>query len=161
MGATPSQGKGHGVLHHIQKRVGIAIDMTPMVDIAFLLLIFFMLTTVFRLPQAMELVYPKDDVPVAESNVLTLYVYGDGQFVYRTGADGPLQPVDFSGLRATIAGMSRQNDKLITLVKFERATPYHWMVDVIDEFILGHVSRYSFDAMTPEERAEIQSKVGA
>ena len=42
-------------------RVTIRIDMTPMVDIAFLLLIFFMVTTVFRLPQAMEMVLPEND----------------------------------------------------------------------------------------------------
>src|SRR5678815_211612 len=153
MGAAPTGGKKEGVLHHVKKRVGVAIDMTPMVDIAFLLLIFFMLTTVFRLPQAMELNLPPKDaeVDVAESNVIMLYVYGDGQIVYRIGTDGPLEPVEFTGLRKMIADMVKQNDKLITLVKFERSTPYHWMVDVIDEFIVGKISRYSFDAMTPEE----------
>jgi biopolymer transport protein ExbD len=164
MGAAPSGGgKKKGVLHHVKKRVGVAIDMTPMVDIAFLLLIFFMLTTVFRLPQAMELNLPPKDaeVDVAESNVLMLYVYGDGQIVYRMGTDGPVEPVEFSGLRSMVSNMVKSNDKLITLVKFERATPYHWMVDVIDEFILGKISRYSFDAMTPEEVAEIKAKAGA
>lgn len=157
--AKPSgDGKKKGVLHHVKKRVGIAIDMTPFVDIAFLLLIFFMVTTVFRLPQAMELNLPPKDaeVEVAESNVLMLYVYGDGEVVFRIGNDGPLEPVEFAGLRPMILDMLRQNDKLITLVKFERATPYHWMVDVIDEFIIGKITRYSFDAMTPEELAEIR-----
>lgn len=159
VGAKPAGGgKKKGVLHHVKKRVGIAIDMTPFVDIAFLLLIFFMVTTVFRLPQAMELNLPPKDaeVEVAESNVLMLYVYGDGEVVFRIGNDGPLEPVEFAGLRPMIADMLKQNDKLITLVKFDRATPYHWMVDVIDEFILGKITRYSFDAMTPEERAEIK-----
>jgi biopolymer transport protein ExbD len=159
MGAAPAGGgKKKGVLHHVKKRVGIGIDMTPMVDIAFLLLIFFMVTTVFRLPQAMELNLPPKDaeVDVAESNVLMLYVYEDGKIVFRIGNDGPLEPVEFGQLRPMIADMLTQNDKLITLVKFDRATPYHWMVDVVDEFILGKVSRYSFDAMTPEELAEVK-----
>jgi biopolymer transport protein ExbD len=163
MGAAPSGGgKKKGVLHHMKKRVGVAIDMTPMVDIAFLLLIFFMVTTVFRLPQAMELNLPPKDaeVEVAESNVLMLYVYGDGQIVYRIGTDGPLDPVPFSGLRVMIGDLLKQNDKLITLVKFDPVIPYHWMVDVIDEFILGKITRYSFDAMTPEEKTEILAKVG-
>lgn len=164
MGAAPSGGgKKKGVLHHVKKRVGVAIDMTPMVDIAFLLLIFFMVTTVFRLPQAMELNLPPKDaeVDVAESNVLMLYVYGDGSVAYRVGTDGPLQPVPFAGLRPMVQTMLRDNDKLITLVKFDRTTPYHWMVDVVDEFIVGKIGRYSFDAMTPEELAEVKSKVGA
>jgi biopolymer transport protein ExbD len=161
VGAQPAGGgKKKGVLHHMKKRVGIAIDMTPMVDIAFLLLIFFMVTTVFRLPQAMELNLPEAgaEVEVAESNVLMLYVYGDGQIVFRVGADQPLEPVQFSGLRPMIQDMLKQNDKLITLVKFAPEMPYHWMVDVIDEFILGKITRYSFDAMTPEEKAEIEAK---
>ena len=164
MGGAPAPGKKKaGVLHHVKKRVGIAIDMTPMVDIAFLLLIFFMVTTVFKLPQAMELNLPPKDaeVDVAESNVLMLYVYGDGDVVYRIGTDGPLAPVPFAGLRPMVQNMLKDNDKLITLVKFERATPYHWMVDVVDEFIVGKIGRYSFDAMTPEELAEVKSKAGA
>jgi biopolymer transport protein ExbD len=151
-------GKKKGVLSHKKKRMRIAIDMTPFVDIAFLLLIFFMVTTVFRLPQAMELNLPKegDTATVAESNVVILYVYNDGEMVFRLGNDGPLEPVPFAGLRETLQDMVRQNDKLITLVKFDRQTPYHWMVDVLDEFLVGKITRYSFDAMTPEEIAEVK-----
>ena len=49
--------KGKGV-HRPKRRVGVRIDMTPMVDVAFLLLIFFMVTTVFRTPQALEINLP-------------------------------------------------------------------------------------------------------
>ncbi|MHC5066646.1 MAG: ExbD/TolR family protein, partial [Planctomycetota bacterium] len=51
-----SEGTG---LRPRKKRLGIRIDMTPMVDIAFLLLIFFMVTTVFRRPLAMEVNLPE------------------------------------------------------------------------------------------------------
>ncbi len=164
MGAAPAaSGKKKGVLHHVKKRVGIAIDMTPMVDIAFLLLIFFMVTTVFKLPKAMELNLPpkEAEVEVAESNVLMLYVYGEGKVLYRVGNDSPLEPVEFAGLRPMIADMLKQNDKLITLVKFDPATSYHWMVDVIDEFIIGKITRYSFDIMSQDEITEIHAKAGA
>ena len=57
----PSGGKG-------KRRVGIRIDMTPLVDVAFLLLIFFMVTTVFRTPQALEINLPPD--PNAKSRLL-------------------------------------------------------------------------------------------
>ena len=163
MGGAPAPSKKKaGVLHHVKKRVGVAIDMTPMVDIAFLLLIFFMVTTVFRLPQAMELnLPPKDaDVDVAQSNVLMLYVYGDGKVMHRTGTDGPLEPIEFAGVRAFVQGRFKDNDKLITIVKFDRTTPYHWMVDVLDEFIVGKVTRYSFDEMTPEEITEVKGAGG-
>ena len=66
-----------GKVHRPKRRVGIRIDMTPMVDVAFLLLIFFMVTTVFRTPQALEINLPPDkdiQVEVAESKVLTVRV---------------------------------------------------------------------------------------
>ena len=51
-----SSGKKKGLnTRRPKRRVGVRIDMTPMVDVAFLLLIFFMVTTVFRTPQALEI----------------------------------------------------------------------------------------------------------
>ena len=59
---TRSSGKKKGKgIHRPKRRVGVRIDMTPMVDVAFLLLIFFMVTTVFRTPQALEINLPPDD----------------------------------------------------------------------------------------------------
>ncbi len=58
--------------------------MTPMVDIAFLLLIFYMVTTVFSMPQAMEINLPPKDqdkpIEVKESNLLTLRVDGNSRY---------------------------------------------------------------------------------
>ena len=52
-----------------KKRVGVRIDMTPMVDVAFLLLIFFMVTTVFRRPLAMEVNMPEPDAKPALAEI--------------------------------------------------------------------------------------------
>ena len=73
-----------------KKRVGVRIDMTPMVDVAFLLLIFFMVTTVFRRPLAMEVNLPEPGakVEVPESNVMTVYVDRDESLFFKTG-QGP------------------------------------------------------------------------
>ena len=70
--------KKSGVLSHKKKRSRIAIDMTPFVDIAFLLLIFFMVTTVFNLPQAMELNLPEENAEDA---------------TVRSDVDGPASPI--------------------------------------------------------------------
>ena len=48
-------------LRRPKRRIAIRIDMTPMVDIAFLLLIFYMVSTVFSMPQAMEINLPPKD----------------------------------------------------------------------------------------------------
>jgi biopolymer transport protein ExbD len=150
--------KKSGPLSHKKKRVGIAIDMTPFVDIAFLLLIFFMVTTVFALPQAMELNLPpaEAEVEVAESNVIIIYVYNDGEMVFRVGMDGPLEPLTMGEMVPLLQDLIKQNEDLITIVKFDRTTPYHWMVDVVDEFIVRGITRYSFDAMTADETAEVK-----
>src|SRR5213592_1780281 len=73
-----------------KRRVGIRIDMTPMVDVAFLLLIFFMVTTVFRTPQALQINLPPDKdvkIEVAESKVLTVRVLPDNRAYWKRGTD--------------------------------------------------------------------------
>lgn len=65
-----------------RKRVGFRLDMTPMVDVAFLLLTFFMLTTKFRPPEAVQIDLPSShsDMKLPETEVLTVIVSGDNNF---------------------------------------------------------------------------------
>ena len=67
--------------------IGVRMDMTPMVDVAFLLLTFFMLTTVFSRPQAMEVNLPEseDEVKIAESKVMTIRGSDDGNIYWNMG----------------------------------------------------------------------------
>src|SRR5437762_7450271 len=87
----PRKGKQRGKgMHRPKRRVGVRIDMTPMVDVAFLLLIFFMVTTVFRTPQALEINLPPDKdvkVEVAESKVLIIRVLPDNRAFFKRGTD--------------------------------------------------------------------------
>ncbi len=64
------------------KRIGFRIDMTPMVDVAFLLLTFFMLTTKFRPPETVQIDLPSShaEQKVPESNILTVSVSGDNRY---------------------------------------------------------------------------------
>src|SRR5437867_9184137 len=59
-----------------KRRIGISIDMTPMVDVAFLLLIFFMTTTQFKPPEKDKITLPESssDMKSPESGVITLAV---------------------------------------------------------------------------------------
>src|SRR5512146_305709 len=94
MGAvdTPERGgkkkKGGLSGRRPKRRVGVRIDMTPMVDVAFLLLIFFMVTTVFRTPKALEINLPPKDakVDVAESKTMTIRILSDGRLYWKRGA---------------------------------------------------------------------------
>src|SRR5262249_28155036 len=62
------------------KRIGVAIDMTPMVDVAFLLLIFFMLTTQFKPPEKKEIKLPEShsELKVPQSKLIMLSIADDG-----------------------------------------------------------------------------------
>lgn len=137
-----------------KKRVGIRMDMTPMVDIAFLLLTFFMLTTVFNKPQTMELNLPPDEkvtVEVAESSLLTLRVDRDGKIFWNMGSEA-LQPLAFTELRSTLIQRNQANPKLITLVKVDRDANYKMMVDVMDELNLANITRFSLAPMTDKDK---------
>ena len=59
-----------------KRRIGIAIDMTPMVDVAFLLLIFFMCTTQFKPPEKDKITLPESnsEAKSPESDIITVAV---------------------------------------------------------------------------------------
>lgn len=64
------------MLKRMKRRVGIKIDMTPMVDIAFLLLIFYMATTSFKPPQKKAVAVPAShsEIKLPETNLMTITV---------------------------------------------------------------------------------------
>lgn len=79
------------------KKMSTKIDMTPMVDLAFLLLTFFMLTTTFSKPKAMEINMPvKDKVTdppkIPGNQTLTLILSEKNRIYWYMGADDPNQP---------------------------------------------------------------------
>jgi len=142
------------------KRLGIRIDMTPMVDIAFLLLTFFMLTTVFRAPQTMELNMPPSEVTVeiAESNLMTLRILDDGTMFWNIGIEIP-ERVEMKDLRKLLIERNKQNPKLVTLVKVDRKGKYYQMVDILDELQLANVGRFSLAPLTDVDKKEVAKAI--
>src|SRR6185312_16128217 len=84
------------------KKVSTKIDMTPMVDLAFLLITFFMLTTTFNKPQTMEVNMPdktenNEQQPLKESKVLTIILGENDKVYYYTGLTNPkVELTDYS-----------------------------------------------------------------
>jgi len=64
------------MLKRMKRRIGIVIDMTPMVDIAFLLLIFYMATTQFKPPEKKTVTLPNShsEIQLPETDILTITV---------------------------------------------------------------------------------------
>jgi biopolymer transport protein ExbD len=93
------------------KKMSTRIDFTPMVDLGFLLITFFMLTTTLAKPNILALVMPEKDIkledvePVKESKVLTLLLGADDQVYWYEGiSDAKLDSTDYAaeGLRSVI-----------------------------------------------------------
>uniref|UniRef100_A0A832MMF6 Biopolymer transporter ExbD n=1 Tax=Eiseniibacteriota bacterium TaxID=2212470 RepID=A0A832MMF6_UNCEI len=153
-----SKGKKGKGFHRPKRRVGIRIDMTPMVDVAFLLLIFFMVTTVFRTPQALEINLPPDEdvkIEVAESKVLSLRVLGEDRIYWKRGKD-PWARSSVSGL-VDVLKPYKGSKELVVVIKIDRDAKFSNMVNVIDELDLAKLTRFSLATLTPEEKQEVEA----
>ena len=140
-----------------KRRIGVAIDMTPMVDVAFLLLIFFMVTTVFRTPQALEINLPPDPnakVEVNEEHVLSIRVLPDERSYWRRAKD-PWARTDVGKL-TDVFKTYRGSKDLIVIIKIDREAKFNNMVHIIDELDLASLTRFSLGTLTPEEKAEVE-----
>jgi biopolymer transport protein ExbD len=140
-----------------KRRVGIRIDMTPMVDVAFLLLIFFMVTTVFRTPQALEINLPPDEnvkIEIKESRVLSVRVLPEGRAYFKRGTD-PWARTTVGGLTDVFKGYKGNKD-LVVLIKIDREAKFNNMVDIIDELDTAQLTRFSLATLTPEEKKEVE-----
>lgn len=122
------------------KRVSFVLDMTPLVDIAFLLLTFFMFTTTMNQPKVMEMSIPPDndqDVEVPESKLFGLLVRADGDiFWYRGLAEGAdykkvaLEDVEKLVYNANMEQAMR--NELIMSLAVSRKADYNDMIDILD-----------------------------
>jgi biopolymer transport protein ExbD len=134
-------------------RVSIRIDMTPMVDIAFLLLIFFMVTTVFRLPTAMDLVLPPDEdtpveVKVFEEKLMSFYVTNLDSVALQIG-NGTPRPVTWMQVRDSLMSRyDRYGDSVTVVARIHPKARYFALVDLVDEFNLAKMTRFSIDRYT-------------
>ena len=150
--------KGPGGGRRPKRRVGVRIDMTPMVDVAFLLLIFFMVTTVFRTPQALEINLPPDEnvkIEIAESKVLSVRVLPDDRTYWKRGKD-PWARSDVTGLTSVFKNY-RGNKDLVVVIKIDREAKFNNMVNIIDELDLAKLTRFSLSTLTPDEKKEVEA----
>lgn len=149
------KGKGH---RRPKRRVGIRMDMTPMVDVAFLLLIFFMVTTVFRTPQALEINLPPDkqaQTQIAESNLLQLRVLSEDKVFWKRGAKtDPWARTSVAGLKDVLNPL-KNNDKIVVLITIDREAKFNSMVSIIDQLDIVKLDRFSIVELSEKDKAEV------
>jgi biopolymer transport protein ExbD len=142
------------------KKMSTKIDMTPMVDLAFLLLTFFMLTTTFAKPNVMQLTMPvkqnKEDeqTKIKASQAMTIILGKDNKAYYYFGLNTPndktvpkpeLKVTNFSanGIRQILLDRQRQRPEPIILIKATDDAKYKNMVDILDEMNITNQKKYA------------------
>ncbi len=139
-------------------RQGVRIDMTPLVDVAFLLLTFFMLTTQFKPPEEVSITLPSShsEFKLPESDVMTINIAEDGRIFL--GLDSQILRGRLFGkeneLKASILVEKDQlgnllvqartmNPKLRTVIKGDRNSEYGVTEDVMDILLKTQITRFS------------------
>ena len=141
-----------------KSRVGVKMDMTPMVDVAFLLLTFFMLTTQFKPPEEVQIVLPSShsEIKLPEHDILSISISKDNRI---------LLGLDSQHLRARIFGEENKlresvevttndlpdllrririaNPKIRTVVKGDREAEYGITEDIMDMLQKAFITRFN------------------
>lgn len=114
------------------KRVGVKIDMTPMVDVAFLLLIFFMSTSQFDPPQKVPITLPDShsNLKVPESDVMVLGIDKESRLYWQLGKNAQ-QETDIASLEQLLIDQRRRNPRLRVAIKADKESEYGVMEDVM------------------------------
>lgn len=159
--------KGPGVKK--SKKLSTRVDLTPMVDLGFLLITFFIFTTTMSQPTGMKLNLPKDtDKPeeqnkVKESGVLTLLLGKNDQVYYYEGSLLPdasnFKSSNFKEIRNEIIAKKKSTDPkdFVVVIKPDKDCTYKNVVDILDEMPINDVKRYATVEISPVEYQLIQA----
>ena len=159
--------KGPGVKK--AKKLSTRVDLTPMVDLGFLLITFFIFTTTMSQPTGMKLNLPKDtDKPeeqnkVKESGVLTLLLAKNDKVYYYEGTLAPdasnFKSSNFKEIRNEILSKKKSTNPadFVVVIKPDADCTYKNVVDMLDEMLINDVKRYATVEMSPVEYQLIQA----
>ena len=154
-----------------RKKMSTRIDLTPMVDLGFLLVTFFMLTTTFSKPQTMEInlpVKPKGEVTEEEENALkaskafNIIIDGENRIFWYLGLPHePLEPLtetnySADGIRKVLLGKNNSIQDMVVLIKPTNEANYKNVVDILDEMNISNIKRYALVDITPDDLEELK-----
>ena len=128
-----------------KQKVSDEIPTSSMADIAFLLLVFFLTTTVFNDEQGLSIVLPEraEDMDVSARNLIFFIVQPDGRVDVRRGESEQVQPVAYNQVAAELAG----NPNLIAAIQTHPGAAYRHMVNVLDEVKQAGAERISLQEL--------------
>jgi biopolymer transport protein ExbD len=157
-----------------RKKHATRVDLTPMVDLGFLLITFFVFTTTMSMAKAMKVNLPMDDLDnpttTYKSGALTLMPDANKVFYYvgdfaTAQKNKQIYSADFSGvnsIRQVILSLKRNliklngtDEKLMVMIKPTNNCNLKHTVDVLDEMTLNNVRRYAMVDISKEESQHI------
>ena len=179
MSGGSSHKKGPGVKKG--KKLSTRVDLTPMVDLGFLLITFFMFTTTLSKPKTMEINMPykdekieeKDQTKIKNSVAMTVLLSRDHRIYYYEGlADDPTKPPEVKvtyfkpkeGIRDAIIDKKKRieelkqqgaltaKDQLTVLIKPDSTSTYDDLVSILDEMSINDVRIYAIVDITPVDK---------
>jgi len=164
------------------KKQNSKVDLTAMVDLAFLLITFFMLTTSLSKPQSMSLGLPDkdpkdktDDVKVDENRTMTVVLGEDDKMFYYMGIiNTPMVPKVIAygkdGIRKELlkrkkevlaysTAKGRPDQGMIVIIKPGKKSTYKNVVDILDEMAISSIPTYTIvNDFLPEEQKLLDGK---
>jgi biopolymer transport protein ExbD len=157
------------------KKASTKIDMTPMVDLGFLLITFFILTTTLQKPVVMELGMPdktetekQETTPLKESDAITILLDKDDKIYWYQGtgkdvASTTVEPTDYSakGIRTVLLQKKASiGEKFTAVIKATDDASYKNLIDILDEMAITESRRYAIVDIHPNDLAIIKKGEG-
>lgn len=160
---NPTQKKKKGRAFFSKK--SLKVDLTPMVDLGFILITFFVFTSTISELKAMDIVNPKDSGDsdkLCESCVMTVLLDKDNKIWYYEGMEKDAEyketNYDASGIRELISKKKKTvmqkfgEDRFVLIIKPLEHSGFKNLVDIIDECSINVVLRYYIDEASDSEK---------
>ncbi|NTV98547.1 MAG: biopolymer transporter ExbD [Chlorobiaceae bacterium] len=144
------------------KRVGFRIDMTPMVDVAFLLLTFFMLTTKFRPPEVVRIDLPAShsERKLPESDVLTVSVSSNNDLFMGVSSQPTRERIFNSVVKPKLQASGLSGAAIADSLKhFKLADNFPVSRDELDKFVV--MARFANQRLRPVIKADANAEFEA
>ncbi|TDI89595.1 MAG: biopolymer transporter ExbD [Chloroflexi bacterium] len=134
---------------HRRERVSDEIPTASMADIAFLLLVFFLTTTVFNEEKGLPIVLPEESEvqDISAKNIIFFIVRADGAVIVRRGESQQEQVIPYNQIESILRTELAANENLIAAIKTHPEAPYKHMINVLDEVKLAGADRISLQML--------------
>ena len=141
-----------------RKVLSTRVDLTPMVDLGFLLITFFIFTTTMSQANAMKLIIPDErgeHMNIKQTGALTLMPANNGKVYFYEGQLDPskFQLTNLKDIRQLIMDkkLRTKNKDFFVVIKPADSSNYGDLVKILDEMKINQVKRYAIAKIEKEE----------